>query len=163
MYSESLGTLVIISYLYLKIGNETNGSSVQFSIINVHFVVILYTYIGTDYGRLMNLFFHQNPKLLGLGRQIGQINFGAFGVFSAKLSAPSLVQWVPCPCFPLFNQYFNKKLSLYIHIPNIYLGLGFEFGPQRNLGLSLHVSVVSAQNQGIIATARLYKEHKVCM
>ena len=27
------------------------------------------------------------PKLLGLGRQIGQIHFGAFGVFSAKLSA----------------------------------------------------------------------------
>ena len=24
----------------------------------------------------------------------------------------------------------KKKLSLYIHIPNIYLGLGFEFGPQ---------------------------------
>ena len=34
MNSESMGTLVIISYLYLKIGNETNGSSVQFSIIN---------------------------------------------------------------------------------------------------------------------------------
>ena len=33
-------------------------------------------------------FFHQNPKLLGLGRQFGQINFGAFGVFSADLSAP---------------------------------------------------------------------------
>ena len=37
-------------------------------------------------------FFHQNPKLLGLGRQSGQINFGAFGVFSADLSAPILVQ-----------------------------------------------------------------------
>ena len=60
-----------------------------------------------------------------------QINSGAFGVFSAKLSAPILVQWVPCPCFPLFNQYFYKKLSLYIHLPNIYLGLGFEFGQQR--------------------------------
>ena len=30
----------------------------------------------------------------------GQINFWAFGVFSADLSAPILVQWVPCPCFP---------------------------------------------------------------
>jgi hypothetical protein len=29
-------------------------------------------------------FFQQNPKLLGLGRQFGQINFGAFGVFSAN-------------------------------------------------------------------------------
>ena len=77
-------------------------------------------------------FFHRNPKLLGLGRQFGQINFGAFEVFLADLSAPILVLWVPCPCFPLINHYFYKKLSLYIHIPNIYLGLGFEFefGPQ---------------------------------
>ena len=37
-------------------------------------------------------FFHYNPELLGLGRQFGQINFGAFGVFSAELSAPILVQ-----------------------------------------------------------------------
>jgi hypothetical protein len=80
-------------------------------------------------------FFHRNSKLLGLGRQIVQMNFGAFGVFSADLSAPTLVLWVPCSCFPLINQYFYKKLSLYIHIPNIYVGLGFEFEfefePQR--------------------------------
>ena len=47
------------------------------------------------------------------------------------LSAPILVQWVPCPFFPLFNHYFYKKLSLYILIPNIYLGFGFKFKPQR--------------------------------
>ena len=76
-------------------------------------------------------FFHRNPKLLGLGKQFGQINFGAFGVFSANLSAPILVQWVPCPCFPSINHYFYKKLSLYIQISNVYFGLGFEFGPQR--------------------------------
>ena len=29
------------------------------------------------------------------------------------------------------THYVYKKLSLYIQIPNIYLGLGFEFGPQR--------------------------------
>jgi hypothetical protein len=40
----------------------------------------------------MKPFFYQNPKLLGLGRQFGQIKFGAFGVFSANLSAPILVQ-----------------------------------------------------------------------
>jgi hypothetical protein len=39
----------------------------------------------------MKPFFHQNPTLLGLGRQFGQINFGAFGVFLANLSAPILV------------------------------------------------------------------------
>jgi hypothetical protein len=33
-------------------------------------------------------FFHQNLKLLGWRRQFGQINFGAFGVFSTNLSAP---------------------------------------------------------------------------
>ena len=61
-------------------------------------------------------FFHWNPELLGLGRQIGQINSGPFGVFWAELSAPILVQWVPGPCFQLINQYFYKKLSLYIQI-----------------------------------------------
>ena len=35
-------------------------------------------------------FFHQNPKPLGLGRQFGQVNFGAFRVFSADLSAAIL-------------------------------------------------------------------------
>ena len=87
----------------------------------------------TDYGHPMKPFFHRNPKLSGLGRQFGQIKFGAFRVVSVSLSAPILVLWVPCPCFPLINHYFYKKLSLYIQIPNIYLGLGFEFefGPQR--------------------------------
>ncbi len=66
-------------------------------------------------------FFHWNPELLGLGRQIGQINSGAFGVFSAKLSAPILVQEVPCPCFPLFNHYFYK--TLYPH-PKYLFGIG---------------------------------------
>ena len=36
-------------------------------------------------------FFHRNPKLLGLGRKFGQINFGAFGEFSVDLLAPILV------------------------------------------------------------------------
>ena len=55
-------------------------------------------------------FFHQNPKLLGLGRQFGHINFGTFGVFSVDLSAPIFVL-SPLSMFsqPLFLQ---KKLSL---------------------------------------------------
>ena len=89
-------------------------------------------------------FFHWNPKLLGLGRQIGQINFVAFGVFSADLSAPILVLWVPCPCFPLINHYFYKKLSLYIPIPNIYLNIiGIWIWDAKNWGFSHRVSVVS--------------------
>ena len=79
----------------------------------------------------------RTPNLLGLGRQFWQINFGAFGVFSADLSAPILVLSVPCPCFPLINHYFYKKPSLYIQIPNIYLWLWFEFGPQRIRDLAI--------------------------
>ena len=60
----------------------------------------------------------------------------AFWVLPTRLSAPILVQWVPYPCFPLFHYYFYKNLSLYIHIPNIYLELGFEFGPQENRDLA---------------------------
>ena len=74
--------------------------------------------------------FFENLKLLGLGRQIGPKFWGAFRVFSAIL-----VLWVPvpCPCFPLINNYFYKKTKpLY---PNIYLG--FEFGPQRIRDLAI--------------------------
>ena len=86
-------------------------------------------------------FFHRNDKLLGLGRQFGQINFGALGEFSYALSAPILILWVPCPCFPLINHYFYKKLSIYTQIPNIFLGLGFEFEHQRIRDIAI-VSVV---------------------
>ena len=54
-------------------------------------------------------FFHQNPKLLGLGKQFGQINFGEF---SNNLSAPILILWVRCPCFPLINHYWDWDLNL---------------------------------------------------
>ena len=85
-----------------------------------------------------------------LGRKI----LGHLGYFrlNNELSAPILVQWVPCPCFPLFNNYFYKKLSLYIHIPNIYLGLlGFEFGPQRTRDLAFvcPTSVVHVSHYGL--------------
>ena len=53
--------------------------------------------VFTDYGWSMKLFFNRNPELLGMGRQFGQINFGAFGVFWADLSGPILVLRVPCP------------------------------------------------------------------
>ena len=68
---------------------------------------------STDYGRPMNPSFIEIP-----GRQIGQINFGAFGVFSAKLSSPILVLWSvrPLSMFssnqPLFLQ---KTKPLYPH------------------------------------------------
>ena len=98
-----------------------------------------------------------NPKHSGLDRQIRLINFGAFGVFSVKLSAPILVHFGPCfllyiNIWPLFLPKLcltpvSKKLGqnvVVIHYCNLshffwnrryphlkYL-LGFEFGPQKN-------------------------------
>ena len=37
----------------------------------------------------------------------------------------------PLTMFSIIQPLFLQKLSLYIHISNIYLGLGFQFGPQR--------------------------------
>ena len=68
---------------------------------------------------------------------LGLINLGAFEVFLAALSAPILVLWVTCPCFPLINHYFYKKLSFFIQIPNIYLELVFEFRSQRIRDLAI--------------------------
>ena len=82
-------------------------------------------------------FFHFDPELFGLDRQIGQINSAEFGVFSAKLSAPILVV-SPLSMFFLIQQLFlQKNQNLYIHIQNIHLGLGFEFGPQRIRDLAI--------------------------
>ena len=69
----------------------------------------------------MKPFFHRNPKLL----DFGQIDFGAFGVFLADLSAPILFM------FSINQPLFLQKTKLYIQIPNIYLSLVFEFGPQK--------------------------------
>ena len=63
-------------------------------------------------------FFHWNPELLGLGRQIG---WGIWGIFGLTVLAPILVQWVPCPCFPLFH--YKKTKPLYPH-PKYLFGIG---------------------------------------
>jgi hypothetical protein len=86
----------------------------------------------TDHGRPMKPFF---IKVSNYWAWAEKKNFGAFGLFSANVSGLILVS--PSPCFLLINHYFYKKLSLYIHIPNIYLGLGFEFGPQRIRDLAI--------------------------
>ena len=85
---------------------------------------------GVFHGPVLGRAFFKNIELLGLGRHFGWKLFEAFGVFSAGLWVPIWVLWVPCPCFPLFNHYFYK-ISFYIQFPNKYLGVGFEFGPQR--------------------------------
>ena len=76
-------------------------------------------------------FFYWNLELLGLGRKIGQLNSGAFGVFSSELSAPVLVQWVPC--FLLFNHYFYKNVSLYMYPhPKYLFGIGIGIWAAKN-------------------------------
>ena len=83
--------------------------------------------VAMDYGHPEKVFFPKNLEFLGLGRHFGLKFFETFGVFSAvkkdsknggarKFFGPS---------------YFDPALSLYIQLPNICLGIGFEFGPQR--------------------------------
>ena len=72
-------------------------------------------------------------RAFGLGQTNWEDKFwGILDIYGQTISN-LLVQWVPCLCFPSFNHFFYKKLSLYImiHIPIIYLRLGFVFGPQR--------------------------------
>ena len=49
--------------------------------------------------------------------------------------------------------FLQKKLSLYILIPNIYLGWGFEFGLQRFMGFNHCVSVVRGKGSFFSETA----------
>ena len=42
---------------------------------------------------------------------------------------------IPYPCVPLMNHYFYKKQRLNIQFPNIFLGLVFEFRPQKTRDL----------------------------
>ena len=67
-------------------------------------------------------FFFKNLELLGLGRHFGLKFFEAFVVFSAGLSAPILVLWVPCPCFPLFNHFFYKTTKPLYPTPKYLFG-----------------------------------------
>ena len=85
---------------------------VENSSLQIAFVVSKLAFLlPTDYGHPMKPFFHSNQELLGLGRQVGQINSGTFGVFSAKLSAPILVMFSIIQ--PLFLQ--KKTKPLYPH------------------------------------------------
>ena len=82
-------------------------------------------------------FFPLKSRTFGLA----QTNSGAFGIFSAELSATILVQWVPCPCFPLLNIMSTKTKPLYPH-PKYLFGIGIWIWAAKNYGFSLRVSVV---------------------
>ena len=71
-------------------------------------------------------FFQRNPKLLGLGRQIGQINFWAlvgdifFGQFiSTHFGAVSLLSM-----FSIIQSLFLQKTKLLYPHPKYLLGIG---------------------------------------
>ena len=80
-----------------------------------------------------------NPELLGFGRQVGQINSGAFGVILSKtisthfgtLSPLSMIFIIP-PSFLQKTKIFNKYL----------FEIGIWIWAPKNWGFSLHVSVV---------------------
>ena len=70
----------------------------------------------------MKPFFFENPELLGLGRQIGQMNSAAFGVFSAELSAPILVHTVsPLTMFSIIQPLFLQKYKVFISPSQIFI------------------------------------------
>ena len=80
-------------------------------------------------------FLHRNPKLLGLGRQFEQIYVGAFGAIFSQFISTHFGTVSPLSMFSINQPLILQKLSLYIQIPNIYLG--FEFGPQRIRDLAI--------------------------
>ena len=67
--------------------------------------------LGTDYGRPIKLFFIEIQNFWAWADKF----WGIWGIF---------VTVSPLSMFFIFQ-------PLFLHIPNIYLGLGYEFGPQR--------------------------------
>ena len=87
--------------------------------------------------------FASKSQTFGLGRTIWADKFWViWGIFGQFISTYFTVS--PLSMFFINQPLFLQKLSLYIQIPKIHLGLGFEFefGPQKNWGFSHHVSVV---------------------
>ena len=83
-------------------------------------------------------FFHRNTKLLGLGRQFGQIILGALGVFLADLSAPILVLSVPCPFFQNQPLFLQKIWDWDLYLGRRELGIQPScVGTRQSLGLKI--------------------------
>ena len=64
------------------------------------------------------------------------MHFGAFGVFSADLSAPYFGTVSPMSLFSINHPLFLQKTKPIYPIPK-YLGLGFEIGLQRIRDLAI--------------------------
>ena len=86
----------------------------------------IYLFYGHGIQTPNEAFFHWNPELLGLIRQIGQLILWVFWVFLANPSAPILAHCTESLVH--FNHYFYKKeISLYIQIPFFFF-LELRFG-----------------------------------
>ena len=78
-------------------------------------------------------YFYWNPELLSLGRQIGHINSGAFGVFLAEL-------WALGAMSPLFMLSITPtKKPKYPH-PKYSFGIGIWIRDAKNLEFNIWVS-----------------------
>ena len=82
---------------------------------------------------IKELVFSLKSRTFGLEHTNWADKINKFGAFLAKLSAPILVQCTAVSPLSMFSIIQLLFLQKYIHIANIYLGLGFEFefGPQR--------------------------------
>jgi hypothetical protein len=81
--------------------------------------------------------FSSKSQTLGLGQTIWADKFwGIWGIFG-RFIRTHFGTVSPLSIFSINQPLFLKKLSLYNQIPNIYLGLGFEFGPQRIRDLAI--------------------------
>ena len=80
-------------------------------------------------------------KLFSLQSQtfgLGQINFGEFGGIFGRFISTHFGTVSPLSMFYI-NQllFFKKTKPIYIQVPNIFGGLGFEFGPQRIIDFAI--------------------------
>ena len=99
-------------------------------------------FLFTDY-RLPMKPFSSKFQTFGLGQTIwADIFWGMWGIFG-RLISTHFGRVSPLSMFYINQPLFLPKLSLCIQIPNMYLGLGFEFGPQRirNLAIACPQSV----------------------
>ena len=81
----------------------------------------------TDSGRPMKPFFIKIPNFWAWADKFG----GIWGIFSQTINSDFCTASPLC-MFSINQPLFLQKLSLYIQIPNIYFGLGFEYGSQKN-------------------------------
>ena len=111
-------------------------------------------FIGSKLG-LRREFFSKIPNFWVWVDKLALKFWGAFWVFSDNLSAPILVLTVSYPCFPLF---LKKKLSFYIQISDIYLGLGFEF----EFGLKKIRDLAIVSPQSMDQRLKIQFDHRIC-